>query len=278
MRASTWLANGSEDPRVAVLGAPYGAASLSSAQCQFGPPAIRNALDRFSTWDGSRAVNVRGVAVRDHGDIACLGTTESVQDAIASAVAATATEIVVLLGGDNSVTVGGVRGTRANGLITFDAHHDCREGISNGSPVRNLIDGGLRNIAQIGIAPFANEEADARWAQAHGVHVIDLEHVRRQGITRAVDGALRLVGPADRIFVDFDLDVMDRTFAPGTAAAIPGGLHPSDLQAAAFLLGRSPKVVGIDLTELDPTTDVQDATSRAAASIMLHFFAGVLAR
>lgn len=279
MRASEWLAEGSTDPRAVVLGAPYGGASLSGAQCQLGPAAIREALARFSTWDGTRAVNVASLAVADAGDVEPAQTTVEMHAAIEKAVAATAPATVVLLGGDNSVTVGGALGTQADGLLTFDAHHDCREGVSNGSPVRMLIESGaVQHVAQIGIAPFANAEEHARWAQSSGVHVIDLAHVRAQGIARAVEGALRFLSQAKRIFVDVDLDVMDRAFAPGTAAAIAGGLHPGDLQEAAYLLGRAEKVVGIDITELDPTTDIAATTSRAAASVMLHFFAGLSAR
>lgn len=278
MRAAEWLATGSGTPRAVVLGAPYGGASLSGAQCQLGPAAIREALARFTTWDGTRASSLDPLAVADAGDIEISGSTLEVQRQIAEAVAAASAEVTILLGGDNSVTVGGVQGTRADGLLTLDAHHDCREGVSNGSPVRMLIESGLGHVAQIGVAPFANEESDSRWAQANGVHVIDLAHVRSHGIARAVEGALALLAPCKRIFVDFDLDVLDRSAAPGTAASLPGGLAPSDLQEAAYLLGRSPKVVGCDLTELDPTTDVASATSRTAASVMLQFFAGLHAR
>ena len=47
------------------------------------------------------------------------------------------------------------------GLITLDAHFDMREldeGLSNGNPVRALMEDGLpgKNIAQIGLASFAN--------------------------------------------------------------------------------------------------------------------------
>lgn len=278
MRADEWLAAGSEQPRAVVLGAPYGGASLSGAHCENGPAAIRAALARFSTWDGTRAVSLNAFPVADLGDIAPGATTERTQDLIADAVRAAGASVTVLLGGDNSVTVGGARGVGADGLLTLDAHHDCREGVSNGSPVRNLIEGGLAHVAQIGIAPFANLEANARWAQANGVHVIDAAHVRSQGIARTVEGALGFLSTAQRIFVDVDLDVLDRAFAPGTAAAIPGGLLPSDLHEAAYLLGRCEKVVGMDITELDPTTDSADTTARAAASVLLHFLAGVAGR
>ena len=62
------------------------------------------------------------------------------------------------------------------GLITLDAHLDMRDladGLGNGNPVRALIDDGLpgANIAQVGLAPFANSramQADALGGRQHG--------------------------------------------------------------------------------------------------------------
>src|SRR5690606_11035244 len=73
------------------------------------------------------------------------------------------TRLLVALGGDNAATVPVARavwGSRipAAGLVTLDAHHDLRDGHSNGSPVRELIEAGLdgSRIVQVGIEPFAN--------------------------------------------------------------------------------------------------------------------------
>ncbi len=65
---------------------------------------------------------------------------------------------VLALGGDNSITFAVAHGAWADGLITLDAHHDLRDGRSNGSPVRRLVESGLegRRIVQIGISDFAN--------------------------------------------------------------------------------------------------------------------------
>jgi arginase family enzyme len=190
---------------------------------------------------------------------------------------------VVLLGGDNSVTAGAVIGAEATALVTFDAHHDCRpydDARTNGSVVRELIDGGaLRGdrVTQIGIHGFSNAEPHARWAREHGVASIAPHQVRERSIDVIVGETLsRLEGA--RIWVDVDIDSLDRAFAPGTAAAMPGGLWPADLIRGAFLLGRHPDVVGLDVTELDPTQDVADATVRTACAVMLSFAAGVAVR
>src|SRR5439155_8754403 len=131
------------------------------------------------------------------------------QGRIAEAVGALHLETgapVVLIGGDNSITAGGARGVEADGLLTFDAHHDCRDPavqVTNGSVVRQLVEGGLSNVVQIGIHGFANAEPHARWAQTNKVHVVEAHRVRNGGVGKAVAGGVRFLGKAERIWVDF---------------------------------------------------------------------------
>lgn len=282
--AAEWLGTRPEgDLALVVVGAPFAAASISGAACDLTPAAIRSALRRFSVWSSDRAVSVENLAVLDAGDIEPDGDdVEKTQRRIAEVVAALPSAPLVVLGGDNSITVGAARGARADALLTFDAHHDCRDpalGITNGCPVRQLIEGGIRSVVQVGIHGFANAEIHARWALDHKVHVIKADRVRDDGIAKTVRGALRLLGgSARRVWVDFDIDVLDRAFAPGAPAAMPGGLTPADLEEAAFLLGREPQVVGIDITEVDPSADVGEVTVRAACGVLMNYAAGVAAR
>jgi arginase family enzyme len=80
------------------------------------------------------------------------------------------------------------------GLITLDAHFDMRdtgEGLSNGNPVRALIEDGLpgANIAQVGLASFANSAAMHRDAVAAGNFIATMGDVRREGIDADRPGA-----------------------------------------------------------------------------------------
>jgi formiminoglutamase len=283
-RAADWLARAPEEPGVVFVGAPFGGGSISRARCDLTPAAVRTALERFSVWSSDRALSLEPLAALDAGDVDPDADVEKTQTRITEAIAAVRAQTdapIVLVGGDNSVTVGGARGVEADGLLTFDAHHDCRDpanGVTNGSVVRQLVDGGLTNVVQIGIHGFSNAEAHARWAQEHKVHVVAAHQVRDGGIGRAVSGGLRFLGRAKRIWVDFDIDVLDRASAPGAPAAMPGGLQPHELEEAAFLLGREPSVAGIDITEVDPSADVAGITVRTACAIILSYWTGVLSR
>ena len=88
-----------------------------------------------------------------------------------------------------------------------------------------------------------------------------MDQVRDQSIEHVVGEALEaLADRAEAIYVDLDLDVMDRTFAPGTPGSRPGGLTPGEVRPAADLCGRHPRVRVIDLVELDPSKDIAEAT------------------
>lgn len=286
LRASEWLARGGPDgPGVVVIGAPFAGGSISKARCDLAPSAIRSALARFSAYSSDEGVSLEDLTARDDGDLALPTDVAGAVDRVATAVAAAVGDAsVVLLGGDNSVTAAGVRGAGADALITFDAHHDCRpynEGRTNGSVVRELIDAGLpaHRVTQLGIHGFANAEPHARWAREAGVSFLTVRTIRARGIDVVVGESLaRFEGGRARIWVDFDMDCLDRAFAPGAPAALPGGLAPADLERAAFLLGRHPAVAGMDITEVDPSADVAEVTVRSACAVLLAFCAGVVSR
>jgi formiminoglutamase len=283
LRASEWLARAPAEPDALFLGVPFAGGSISRARCDLAPEAVRRALTRFSVWNSDRALSIEPLAVLDVGDVEPDDSVEKTQDRIAETVAAISEveKPLVLVGGDNSITVGGARGMEADALLTFDAHHDCRDpsnGATNGSPVRQLVDDGMTAVAQIGIHGFANSEAHAHWAMEHKIHWIGASKVRDQGIGRTIQGALRFLGRARRVWVDFDLDVLDRAFAPGAPAAQPGGLSPVELQEAAYILGHESIVAGIDVVEVDPEQDVAETTVRTACAVILSYLAGVAAR
>lgn len=284
LRAAEWLARGAERAGVVLLGAPFAGGSISRARCDLAPEAVRRTLGRFSAYSSDDEISLERLPARDAGNVAfSSGDVGAAVDAIAAGVAAAGGAPVVLLGGDNSVTAGGVRGAGATALITFDAHHDCRPfeaGRTNGSVVRELVEAGaLRGdrITQIGIHGFANAEPHARYAREAGIAAISPRVVHSRSVDVVVGEALsRLEG--GRIWVDVDLDCLDRAFAPGAAAALPGGLFPVDLERAAFLLGRHADVAGMDITELDPEQDIADTTVRTACAVLLAFCAGLVVR
>ncbi len=293
-RASAWLA-GQHVPaaqrKLAVLGIPTGRGSITPGRCDLTPAAVREALKRFSTYDLEVGVDLESIVARDRGDLAVekLGLAESFQ-MIAEQVrfSAEGVDALLLLGGDNSITRPGVHGLglplEKCGLLTFDSHLDLRDlggGLTNGNPVRALLRDGLPgwNIVQLGLQPFTNSRQYHEVAIQAGITVVPVAEFRRRGVEAVVQQALdSLAQRCDAIYVDFDIDVLDRAFAPACPGARPGGIAPAELRCAARLCGEHPKVRIADFVEVDPERDIAQVTVYATCMCVLGFSSGVARR
>lgn len=293
-RASAWLAGEHVDPplgNLAVLGAPVRLGSVTPGRSDLTPQAVRDVLRRFSTYDIETDVDVRALRVSDQGDLPLAETTleealAPLRDAVNQATQQN--DAVIVLGGDNGVTRPGVHGVGDSlneiGLLTLDAHFDLRDlgnGLSNGNPVRALLNDGLpgTNITQLGILSFANSQVYAQVARDAGIRVVTMDKLRAQGIERAIVEALDYLSTRCRaIYFDLDVDVLDRAFAPACPGARPGGLQPWEVRRAAWLCGRHPKVKVMDLVEVDPTQDVANVTVMSTAACLLSFASGLVSR
>ncbi|KQY77412.1 formimidoylglutamase [Microbacterium sp. Root1433D1] len=294
-RAGSWPAfDGTAD--AVVLGVPTWRTSLSPTGAHATPAAIREALPRYgTTLMGPPAIELDEVLrIADAGDVADPDGSAGEARVISRVrELAAAAKLVIALGGDNSLTYPTALGAEATGLITFDAHFDLRDGVSNGTPVRRLVEDipaaspvdttriDPTRIVQIGIADFANSAAYARRAADWGIRVITLDELRRRGIDDVIAEALDVAGAgADpRIHLDIDVDVCDRSVAPGCPASVPGGLQAWELRALARAVASDSRVVSADLAEVDATADADDArTVRLAALCVLELLAGLASR
>jgi arginase family enzyme len=279
---------GAEAP-VGLVGAPLDAGSVTPGRCDLAPGLLRATLRRIGLYDVETGKELHS-RIADHGDVPIAGL--SIDEATPSLVAACKASVerhrlTLLVGGNNAVTRPGVHGLglplEKVGLITLDAHFDMRDtgaGLGNGNPVRALREDGLpgRNIAQVGLAPFANSAEMHRDAVEGGHLVVTIGEVWNGGIERAIDAALGHVGHCDAIMVDCDIDVIDRGQLPGAPGARPGGMAAHDFFAAVRMLAAEPKVRLIDLTEWDPPLDSTDLSALTAARWVAECLAGFEAR
>jgi formiminoglutamase len=284
-RAFAWLqADAGAKADLALLGVPANLTSISATGANATPDAIRQALLRYSLQ--SSAGSIEAISAIDAGNIDDPDHNEAVTIAkVAELVART--KLVVALGGDNSVTYATAIGAfgadlETAGLITFDAHHDIRHGVSNGSPVRRLIEAGLnpKRIVQIGINDFSNSPAYAHEAAELGIHVIHRDELETRALADVMAEAFGVAGSGGGpIHVDIDVDVCDRAFVPACPAAAPGGITAYQLRKLARLAAAHPRVKSIDVTEIDATADSADGrTVRLGALLVLESAAGLLLR
>jgi formiminoglutamase len=266
-----------------LVGVSTYATSVTPRSALSTPVAIRQALERFSTWSYRDQLDLLAhVEVLDLGDVADpdgLGGEDRVADALAAVPASSA--LTLVLGGDNAATWLCLRALMTQqpwGLITLDAHLDMREGRSNGSPVRQLLAEGLSgaHVVQVGLSDFANSAHYAAAAAQSGAHAITRHAVRERGVAAVAEEALAIAGATGRrIYVDLDVDVVDRAAVPGCPASVPGGLSADELREFAYVLAQDPRVGVIDITEIDVARDSADErTVRLGALLVLEALAG----
>jgi formiminoglutamase len=270
---------------VALVGAPLAAGSVTPGQCDLAPALLRQTLRRIGRYDVETGREL-STKITDRGDVDIAGlsiedATGPIRDAISHS--AGLHRLTLLAGGNNAVTRPGVLGLGLPldkvGLITLDAHFDMRdtyEGLSNGNPVRALMDDGMpgKNIAQIGLASFANSRKMHEDAKAAGNLVVTVGEVRRLGIALAVDRALDQLVGCEAIVVDCDIDVIDRSQFPAAPGARPGGMPVHEFFAGVRRLASEPRVRVIDLTEWDPPLDTTDLSALTAARWVAECVAG----
>ncbi|WP_312687160.1 agmatinase family protein [Brevundimonas nasdae] len=275
------------DAPVAVIGAPLNERSLTPGRCDLGPKAFRAVLPRLSTYDVETELEL-AVQVHDAGDVALKAVSpadafEPVRDAVK---AQAHRALTILIGGNNAITRPGAHalGLDRVGVLTLDAHFDLRDtdqGLTNGNPIQALLDDGLdgARISQIGLAPFANTRRAHEKAKAAGISVRMARECRERGLAVVVAEELeRLSALCEVIYVDFDIDVIDRSQWPASPGARPGGVSVHDFFDAARVIGAHPKVRVVDLTEYDPSLEIGDLSSLTVGRWFCEILSGVSSR
>jgi arginase family enzyme len=103
--------------------------------------------------------------------------------------------------------------------------------------------------------------------------------VEKIGMRAAVDVAVsQLASICDSIYVDVDVDVLDRSFAPACPGARPGGLTVRQLSAGVLRAAAHHSVRAMDFVEVDPTLDVNDMTLDVMAHLLLSAATGFATR
>lgn len=270
-----------------LLGVPAHLTSISPTRADATPAAIRGAFARFSTYSIEHRLDIAELAAWDAGDVSEPDFDAGEQRVAERIGHLPRHELLLALGGDNSITYSVMRGRFGErlpdaGLVTLDAHFDLRDGVSNGSPVRRIVEAGLpgHRIVQVGIADFSNSQGYADRAREYGITVITRSEVARRGIDEVMQQALAIAGGGSAgVHVDLDVDVCDRAAVPACPASAPGGISAHELRRAAFLAGAHPSVRSVDVTEIDAESDAPDGrTIRLGALCVLEAAAGLAVR
>jgi len=182
--------------------------------------------------------------------------------------------VPIVLGGDDSTPIPVLHGyaedAAANGPLTIlqiDAHIDWRDEVNGerlglSSPMRRASEmEWVEGMVQVGARAVGSARpSDYEDACAWGVDFITAAQLHRDGIA----AVLEKIPDGARVFIDFDLDGLDPSVAPGVIGPAPGGLFMH--QALALLNGVAAKagIVGFCLVEFAPDLDRDGQSAQCA--------------
>jgi len=280
---------GPEHPRfrevgIGLIGVPWDGGTTNRPGARHGPRALRDASTMIRSVHGASGVAPFALtACADLGDVApnpgdLMDTMARIEAFHARVVAAGIRPLTA--GGDHLCSLPILRAVaraRPVGLIQFDSHTDLNDvyfgtaRLTHGTPFRRAVEEGLiepgRHVV-IGVRGTAYGREDLDFAAGTGIRIVPIEEFHARGAEDVMAEAREIIG-AGPVYVTYDIDFVDPTFAPGTGTPEVGG--PSSWQALQVARGlRGLDVVGADLVEVSPPFDPSGGTAWLGASLMFE--------
>ena len=266
------------DIDVVVSGIPCDQTTTGRPGARFGPDSIRKASANLAwelrRWPWNFSVfDVLGVV--DCGDL-CFEPSDRNQILSQTQKHAyqilTAGKVMLTFGGDHCISLPLLREHAKQfgpvALIHFDAHTDTErepDRYHHGTMFFHAQNEGIvdsRCSVQIGIRTEYIRDG-------HNFTVLDAEWVMDHGVDDILETVKGVVGDHP-VYVTFDIDCLDPSFAPGTGTPVVGGL--STARALNIIRGLTGfNLVGMDIVEVSPPYDHAEITSLAAATLGLEF-------
>ena len=117
------------------------------------------------------------------------------------------------------------------------------------------------------------DEREKAAVRASGVLVFTIKDIDRLGIAVVTERALaHATSGTVGVHVSFDLDVCDPGIAPGVGTPVKGGLDYREAHMLMEMVADSGRLLALDLVEVNPVLDVQNATAILAAELAASAF------
>tara|TARA_R110000751_G_scaffold307898_2_gene434248 strand:- start:15787 stop:17265 length:1479 start_codon:yes stop_codon:yes gene_type:complete len=279
---------------VAIVGAPLDMGSYYRGQ-RFGPQAMRNeygagGVDMNTMVNPSKVLNIV-----DYGDIAIdnMSTEISVHHVREriKEIAETGT-IPFIVGGDHSLEypdiagLADVHGKGSFGVVHFDSHYDAGKNnphwLTHGQPVYRAVKEGHvnpENFIQVGLrGPWPSAEG-FEWMRNNGMRYHTMAEIEKKSWKEVMKTALAEAREGGKkLFISFDVDVIDPAFIPGTGTPVPGGLNMREAIPIVRALCSENDMVGFEIVELDPLLDPTYRSALNANFIMHACLTGIAMR
>jgi len=281
---------------VAIVGAPLNMGSGwrdSGAQATTDMRVMGRALggsDQYVQINPGSVLNIV-----DYGDIAIdNASTERSMQHIREVVREIGNTgaVPVIVGGDHSLSYSNVAamadvyGKEQVSVIHFDSHYDAWWGsahlISHGAPVYRLLNEGhvrMQDYIQVGLRSSGPDEAAFKWMRENGMRYHTMAEVEQRGWDATLERVVKEASEDGRkLYISFDIDVIDPAFAIATGTPVSGGLDMRESITIVRRLCAEANVVGFELVELHPYLDPTYMTTLNSAHVIKACLTGLAMR
>ncbi len=270
---------------VGFIGVPFDIGTSNRVGARYGPRQIRaesSLLRPFNMSTG--AAPFESLQVADLGDCAIntfnlLDSIRIIEEYYDKVVQADIKPLT--MGGDHTIVLPILRALRKKfdqpiGIVHVDAHADVNdemfgEKIAHGTPFRRAIEEGLidpNRMVQIGLRGTGYSPEDFNWCRNQGIRVVPAEECWHKSLDPLMAEVRTKVGGGP-VYISFDIDGLDPSFAPGTGTPEVGGL--TVMQGLEIIRGcRGLDIVGGDLVEVSPPYDTTGNTSLVGANMLFE--------
>ena len=267
----------------AFIGVPLDIGTSNRAGARFGPRQIRaesallrpyNMATGAAPFDALQVADLGDVPINTYSLDKSLPLITAFYDEVLAAGCKPLT-----LGGDHTIALPILRAVaRRHGpvaLVHVDAHADVNdemfgERVAHGTPFRRAVEEGLLQcdkVWQIGLRGTGYAADDFDWPRAQGFTVVQAHEVWYRSLAPLMAEVRERIGPAQPVYISFDIDGIDPSFAGGTGTPEVGGL--SVPQALEIIRGcHGLNVIGGDLVEVAPPYDPSGNTALLGANLL----------
>lgn len=245
----------------AIVGAPLDRSTSFYPGTRFGPERIREAGWGFEDYDRRTDQTFSDLGVVDQGDVRPWHPPEEYLSFLTGELrdVVSAEAVPLVLGGEHTVSVAGVRATEPEVAVCMDAHLDLRSSFegdeySHATACRH-VRSEVSELVILGVRAGARTEWDRARTDA------DITAVPPEEVPAWLDTHGDRLASTSDVYLSVDIDVVDPAVAPATGTPEPFGLDATTLRDAVRIL--APGIAGADIVEVNDRDDGQTATLAA---------------
>jgi agmatinase len=240
-----------EEADYALMGAPLDVSTTFRPGARFGPDRIRRFARPFDDYDRRTDQHFTDLAVHDAGDVDAWNDAADYLSFLEGSLRDhhEAGRLPLLLGGEHTVSVAGVRATDPNVYVCLDAHLDCYETYAGNDLSHATVTHHALSVADEAVLLGVRTGSETEWDRASEADVTVVPPAEVPTWEPDFDGTA---------YLSVDVDAADPGFAPGTGTPEPFGLTPRELRDVVRAV--APAAVGFDVVEVNDRDDGQAAS------------------